>query len=206
MTDLFSRAHIIKYHNDSIKKFGVDSKEAIGWKDRSNQLARFEALCSLLSLENHSVLDIGCATGDLLEFINSKNIKCDYTGIDQIKDFIEFAGNKFNGQKNVSFLLGDFWSADLGTYDFVVASGALSYRNSDPHFIYNMVAKLYGLCKISFAFNLLEDVELKGGGLVAYNKKEIVEFCKKLSPRVVLYDGYLEGDFTVSISKFRPLD
>jgi SAM-dependent methyltransferase len=201
MTDLFSRAHIIKYHNDSIKKFGVDSKEAIGWKDRSNQLARFEALSGSLKINDHSVLDVGCATGDLLEFLNSKNIKCEYTGIDQVRDFIEFAGDKFNGLKNVSFLLGDFWSADLGQYDFVLASGALSYRNSDRQFIYNIIARLYHLCRVTFAFNLLENVELKGGGLVAYDKKEIVDFCKKLSADVTLNDAYLDGDFTIVMSK-----
>jgi hypothetical protein len=28
--------------------------------------------------------------GDLLEYLISKNIYCDYTGIDQIKDFIDY--------------------------------------------------------------------------------------------------------------------
>jgi ubiquinone/menaquinone biosynthesis C-methylase UbiE len=124
--DLLSRAHIIKYHNDSIKKYGVRSHQALGWKEKTNQLLRFEALLEPLELNGSSVLDLGCGTGDLLEYLISKNIYCDYTGIDQIKDFIILAGEKYKNQNNTSFLLGNFWTADLGKYDYVLASGALS--------------------------------------------------------------------------------
>ena len=152
-------------------------------------------------LNDCSILDIGCGTGDLLAYLISNNIQCDYTGIDQIKEFITLAGEKYKNQNNTSFLLGDFWTADLGKYDYVLASGALSYRHADPNFIFKIIAHLFSLSKMAFAFNLLEKTDLKNGGLVAYNKNEILGFCKKLSSNVILKDDYLEGDFRILINQ-----
>lgn len=195
--DLLSRARIIKYHNDSIKKYGVHSHQALGWSEKNNQLIRFEELSESLELNGSSVLDIGCGTGDLLTYLISKNIQCNYTGIDHIKDFVQFAGETFKEQGNASFLLGDFWTADLGKYDYVIASGALNYRHTDPHFIYKMIAHLFSLSKKAFAFNLLGKEEVSDGALVAYNKFEILDFCRKLSSDVEVKDDYLEADFTL---------
>jgi SAM-dependent methyltransferase len=194
--DIVSRVQIIKYHSDSIKRFGLGSHQALGWKEKENQLIRFNALVNGLPLEDSSVLDVGCGTGDLLQFFHDKNIKCDYTGIDQVKEFIEYAASKYE-DKNSSFLLGDFCAADLNKYDFILASGAFSYRNPDPNFVYKMIARLFALSKKAFAFNLLENVELKEGNLVAYDKKEIMDFCEKLSSEVILKDNYVKGDYTV---------
>ncbi len=199
--DLLSRAHIIKYHNDSIKKFGINSHQALGWRKKNEQLLRFKILIESNKLNDCSILDIGCGTGDLLKYLISKNIQCEYTGIDHIKDFITLAGEKYKNQNNTSFLLGDFWTADLGKYDYVLASGALSYRNADPNFIFKMIAHLFSLSKKALAFNLLEKTDLKNGGLVAYNKNEILGFCKKLSSNVILKDDYLEGDFRILINQ-----
>ena len=199
--DLLSRAHIIKYHNDSIKKFGINSHQALGWRKKNEQLLRFKMLIEPSELNDYSVLDIGCGTGDLLAYLISKNIQCEYTGIDHIKDFITLAGEKFKVHNNASFLLGDFWTADIGNYDFVLASGALNYRNADPNFIFKMIAHLFSLCNHTLAFNLLEKTDLKNGGLVAYNKNEILGFCKKLTSNVILKDDYLNGDYTVRMQK-----
>jgi len=199
--DLLSRAHIIKYHNDSIKKFGINSHQALGWRKKNEQLLRFKMLIEPNKLNDCSVLDIGCGTGDLLEYLIINNIHCEYTGIDQIKDFITLAGEKYKNQNNTSFLLGDFWTADLGKYDYVIASGALSYRHADPNFIFKMIAYLFSLSKKAFAFNLLEKTDMKNGGLVAYNKNEMLGFCKKLSSNVILKDDYLEGDFRILMNQ-----
>ena len=199
--DLLSRAHIIKYHNDSIKKFGINSHQALGWRKKNEQLLRFKMLLEPTELNDCSILDIGCGTGDLLAYLISNNIQCDYTGIDQIKEFITLAGEKYKNQNNTSFLLGDFWTADLGKYDYVLASGALSYRHADPNFIFKIIAHLFSLSKMAFAFNLLEKTDLKNGGLVAYNKNEILGFCKKLSSNVILKDDYLEGDFRILMNQ-----
>ncbi len=195
--DIISKAQIIKYHNDLVLKYGINTIEALGWTNRNDQLARFNALINIQDLNNHSVLDVGCGAGDFLELLNRSNVNCYYTGIDQFKGFIELAAEKYKTQSNACFLMGDFSKADFGCYDYILASGTFNYINKDPHFIYKTIAHFYELCNKSFAFNLLENVETNGGNLVTYNKNEILDFCKKLSPQVILKDNYLLGDFTI---------
>jgi SAM-dependent methyltransferase len=195
--DLLSRAQIIKYHTDFIKEFGIHAPQALGWKEKENQEVRFEALSGLIDLRDRSVLDIGCGKGDFLDFLSGKNIHCDYTGIDQIKVFIELASERYRTNKSAAFLLGDFWTADLGKYDYVIASGALSYQVKDQNFIYKMISRLFSLSKIAFAFNLMEKAEINNSLIATYDKKEILDFCRKLSSNVLLKDDYLEGDFTL---------
>lgn len=199
--DYLARAHILKYHKDSIKTFGADSNEALGWKKKENQQARFRVFLKLGKLHDATLLDVGCANGDLLQFFREQNIQCQYTGIDQVKEFIELAAEKYKEETNASFLLGDFWSAEVGQFDYVIASGALSYRHPDPNFIYRMIFRLYSLSNMAFGFNLLENVTLKSGGLVAYDKNTIVAYCQKICPNVIVTDKYLEDDFTVMMYK-----
>jgi SAM-dependent methyltransferase len=199
--DLLSRAHIIKYHKDCIKTFGIASNEALGWKNKENQTLRFENLLHIGDLNGRRVLDVGCGTGDLLAFFDQRSIACHYTGIDQVKEFVELAGERYKAHPDASFLLGDFWSADLGYFEYILASGALSYRNSDPDFIYKMIFRLYSLSDIAFGFNLMESVGLKGGGLVAYEKERIVAYCKKICPQVIVKDDYLKDDYTIMMYK-----
>jgi ubiquinone/menaquinone biosynthesis C-methylase UbiE len=70
--DILTRLQIIKYHQDAIIKFGINSKEALGWKNEKNQLARFNALYNINDLNNHSVLDLGCGIGDFLELSSKR--------------------------------------------------------------------------------------------------------------------------------------
>lgn len=199
--DFLSRAHIIKYHKDCIKTFGLESNEALGWKNRENQTIRFKNILDIGDLNGKTVLDVGCGTGDLFDYMNQQSINCNYTGIDQVKEFVELAGEKYKAHSNASFLLGDFWSVDVNRYDYVLASGALSYRNSDPEFIYKMIFRLYSLSEIAFGFNLMESVELKDGGLVAYEKSRILAYCQKICPNVIIKDDYLKNDFTIMMYK-----
>jgi len=199
--DFLSRAHILKYHKDNIKTYGLESNEALGWKNRENQTIRFDVLTQAGDFSNCSLLDVGCGTGDLLDFFDHRAITCDYTGIDQVKEFIELAGKKYESHSNASFLLGDFWSAALPFYDYVVASGSLSYRNSDPDFIYKMIFRLYSLSNVAFAFNLPGSATLKDGGLIAYDKNRILAYCNKICLKVKLIDNYLEDDYTIFMYK-----
>lgn len=199
--DFIARARIIKYHHEFIKKYGIASHQALGWQRKNNQLLRFEKLIEGLELEDSTVMDIGCGTGDLLNYLVSQKIQCYYTGIDHLKDFIEYAGNMYKDQGTARFLLGDFWTADLGQYDFVIASGSLSYHHSDPNFIYKMIAHLFSLSKKAFAFNLMERTEKNDAGLLSYNKNEIVDFCQKLSSQVIVKDAYLDSDFAIIMSQ-----
>src|SRR4051812_13115335 len=102
--DILSRAHILKFHTDSIKAFGAENEKAVGWKNKQAQATRFAELLKIGDLKGSTVLDIGCANGDLVEYLLAGNIFCQYTGIDHVKEFIEFAADKYKDAERVSFL------------------------------------------------------------------------------------------------------
>ena len=60
-----------------------------------------------------------------------------------------------------------------------------------------MIEKLFNNCRIGFGFNFLGRIESADGLLEAHNPGLILEFCRKLTQKVILIDEYYEDDYTV---------
>lgn len=81
-------------------------------------------------LPHAAVLEVGCGTGALLEFLPKDTI---YTGIDTSHRYISFARRKFDNRG--SFLLGTFGSDAKATpdtqFDLVLSVGVLHHLDDD---------------------------------------------------------------------------
>jgi len=185
----------------AIRAHGASSVGALGWLDSESQLSRFEMLAGIGDMNNRSVLDAGCGHGDLFAFLSKQYRLGHYTGIDHSEIFVNTAIKKYGGHPQVSFQLADFDTDELPEADYVLLSGSLNYRNSDPGFIYKMIAKLFAACKIAMGFNLLNDVYDPIGILVAYNMEAINEYCRTLTSNTILHKDYTQGDFTIWMYK-----
>jgi SAM-dependent methyltransferase len=188
---------IQRYHQQRIREFGAGSCRSLGWKTREGQEARFKILLEIGDVNNASVLDAGCGHGDLRAFLDEKYTRLRYIGIDQETSFLDVAIQKYGHVPGTSFFHGDFTQAELPVMDYILASGALNYRHSDPDFIFKAITKLFHSCRIGFGFNLLSRVEDPDGLLVAYQPQLIVEHCRTLSSQVELKEGYYDDDYTV---------
>lgn len=184
------------YHEMRVKDFGAGTPEALGWLDKTSQSTRFFMLADIGDLNGRSVLDVGCGYGDLRGFLGTQYPFLHYKGIDQSESFLAIAAERYD-LPNTTFLLGDFVNGDLPPADYVLVSGSLNYRSSDPDFIYKMITKLFNTCQIAFGFNLLSKINDPSGLLVAYDIDKIMNHCLTLSNNVVLQDQYCDGDFTV---------
>lgn len=199
--DLIDIVAIHHYHQGRIHRFGKDASRALGWKTPEGQSARFDVLCSIADMSHASVLDAGCGHGDLRAFLNEKFTGTRYLGIDQIEAFLDIAVEKYGHLPDTSFFSGDFSEAELPVTDYILACGALSYRNSDPGFAFRTIKKLFDSCRLGFAFNMLAKVESAEGILVSYNPQRVLTYCKSLTPDVELKEGYYEEDFTVMMRR-----
>lgn len=199
--NLINTVAIHTYHKACIDKFGAADLRALGWKAGEGQEARFRMLSQIGDLTNCSVLDVGCGHGDLSAYLHNQFSGLRYIGIDQLDAFLDVAIERYGHLPDTSFFQGDFSLADLPFTDYILASGALSYRNSDPDFVFKTITKLFNACRVGLGFNLLSAVENPGGILVAYDLPVIMEHCRTLSERVVLKEGYYENDFTVLVLK-----
>jgi SAM-dependent methyltransferase len=195
--NLLDTAQIFRFHKELIKEYGEGTKEALGWKTPEGQRIRFEILSGIGDLNNCSVLDAGCGYGDLKGYLHEKYPQARYFGIEQIPGILQTAIDRYSHLPETVFFEGDFSSADLPAVDYILASGSLSYRNSDGLFIVKMIEKLFNSCRIGFGFNLSGSHEKTDGLLIAYNPVFIKEICLTLSDKVILKSGYYEDDFTI---------
>lgn len=195
--DFVDRSVIYRFHHERIEMFGKGTSGALGWKSDQNQGIRFEILSQIGDMNELSVLDVGCGHGDLRPYLGKKYPDLRYAGIDQMEEFLDVATERYGSLPNTTFYLGDCWSAKLPNMDYILASGFLAYRNSQPDFIYKMIERLFASCRLGFGFNLLKNVKDPEGILVNYDPKDILNYCKQLTPKVVLRDGYAADDFTI---------
>lgn len=195
--NVVDQATIRAFHQARIGDFGAGTVRALGWKTPSSQQVRFDVLSGIANLDGCTVLDVGCGYGDLRAHLGRLYPKVKYVGIDQMKDFIEVAVKNYGDLPDTAFYLGDFSSVPLTQVDYVLASGAMGYRSSDPDFVLQTITRLFAACRFGFGFNMLSRVENPDGILAAHDPESVLSHCRGLANRVVFRDDYLDDDFAV---------
>ncbi len=187
---------IRNYYKDCLKKHSVDEAEALSWSSRDSQQIRFEALLGVGDLRRKSILDVGSGLGDLYPFLKEKIGQFAYLGIDLVPEMTAKARLKYPGAVFENRDVVDF---EGRAFDFVLCSGAMSFKVPDHKEKYfAMIKKMYSLSKEAAAFNMLDrenhvDDEL----YAAYDKEEIFNFCRDLTPNLKLVNDYSPQDFTI---------
>ena len=200
--NLIERATVMHYHRWRIETFGEQTVEALGWQGPDSQIKRFEAICDIGDFTGCAVLDVGCGYGDLKAFLDDRCREFVYIGIDHMPEFINTAQDRFKGRPNTFFYQCDFATANFPTVDFVVASGALSYRCNEREFYKRIIRKMFEAATRGAAFNMLDVARFPDHPLlVGHERSEILDFCRTLSNNVELRDGYLDDDFTMLLRR-----
>jgi SAM-dependent methyltransferase len=188
---------ITAYHQARIAEYGLRSSMALGWNTVASQRIRFDVLAGIGEMSNHSVLDAGCGRGDLRVHLGLRYPGITYTGIDQMEPFIRLAQKQYGHIPRTTFLTGNIENDQLPPCDYVLCSGALNYKNVNPRFIYQIIKKLFDTSKLGLGFNLLSKTGYPPGDLSAYNPELMMDYCRTLSKKVKLIEGYQEGDYTI---------
>lgn len=177
--------------------------EALGWL-KGRQLYRFEFLRQIEGFgERDSVLDVGCAFGDLEPYLRSTGWGGDYCGIDIVPKLIE-AGKEKNPGLDLRVL--DIQQESLGQeYDWVFSSGALTSKcdevDSYEH-IFEMLTILFGQCRKGVAVNLLSPlVDFESDVNFHPEFAQVLDHVSKLSRRFSVRHDYMPYEFTVYIYK-----
>ena len=195
--NLLDTAAIFRFHQYLVDEHGKGSNAALGWKCPEGQKARFKILSGLGYMNDCSLMDVGCGYGDLRNYLAEIYPRLRYIGIEQIPAILNVAIDRHNHLTDTLFFEGDFSAAALPAVDYIIACGALSYRNSDPMYVFKMIEKLFNTCREGFGFNLLGKTTAPNGIIASYNPDSILDFCNKLTDNIQFIDGYWEDDFTV---------
>jgi SAM-dependent methyltransferase len=195
--------------NNSLYKTFLELSIDDGWS-YEDKIENFQLLTKLSEytdtpLSHHSLLDVGCGTGDLYEYLLQFE-DVNYTGIDIFKQAIQKAQEKF---PQANFIEQDFLSLDGEKYDFVYSSGALTTKLHTDNYqiLYSWVKKMWETARIGVIFNVL--LERYSGdysyNLYVYNRQKVLELtaqaASKAKMKIITTDAG-SGDGTEELHVF----
>ena len=196
------RIEIIKSFYESNMNKGLPDYTILGWENEEAQRLRFEILASSVNLKGKSILDVGCGTGSLLEYLILKGIEVSYTGVDILESMIEVAINKF---PDGNFICTDIFKQNYfkkKSFDVVFSSGIFNLNlGNNEEFLIKALKIFLNLSKEAAVFNLLHqkspDKEHK---FYYYSPDDIIKAIEKIqtySIKINIIENYLNNDFTV---------
>ncbi len=198
----------IKQYYETNNKEGYPDYYILGWESEEAQRLRFKQLVGDIDLDGRKILDVGCGTGNLLEYISSEYKKYEYTGVDVLPHMIERASQK---KLNGKFICMDVFKDnpyENKSFDVIFSSGIFNLNlGNNQEFLLDAVELFLNLAAETVSFNLLWDKSEDKDNKYFYFSPEKVEeiFRNKYRAgwQVSTQKGYLHNDFTVHIKKLK---
>ena len=174
------------------------------WKDAASQWLRFAILCDVCDLNGKCIHEVGAGAGHLLDFLDQRRIAADYSGSDLSAAMVDAAHQR---HPKTPFSQWDILAeSQLPTFDVLMCSGLFHVKLDHDEsvwrsFVWAMVRRMYELCKVGIAFNMITDqVDFKIENLYYSNPGETVDFCRRqLSRFVTLRHDYPLHEYTVYV-------
>ena len=196
---------LYEYYLPKIKCDGADYQK-LGWESAHAQCLRFDALIRFVDINKKSILDVGCGTGNLLEFLNKRNDDFTYTGIDILQSMIDSALQK---ALKGTFLCTDIFDRcpfEAKSFDIVLCSGIFNLNlGNNQTFLEQAIERFLSLSREAFVFNLLSEKSCdKENKYYYFSSEEVKNYIEhKYASKLIvsIIDDYLNNDFTV-VCKF----
>lgn len=198
---------IINEPVNKLNKFIKDKNALIcGWPNKYSQYKRFEILLNIGVKNNDKLLDIGCANGELIEYLKENNIKVKYVGIDLNQNYLQIAKKRF--PENI-FELSEICNFTCNEkFEWAIASGAFSVDCNITIIKWYIKYIMENLVSKGFAFNLLNKLHSKISmktpirPIITFNQnyiyKELINSFPQYKIRII--KNYLKDiDFTIYI-------
>ena len=191
---------ILRY-STLLKKYG-DCFRALNWGTAESQRARFEVLFDIGIQSGDRILDVGCGLADFYAWLLERLPSVNYEGIDITPNMVQAAKKRF---PDIIISNKNIFDPDLkaNSFDYLIASGIFFLRKEVPmKYMESIVSEMFDKSIKGIAFNSLSAwASEKTQGEFYADPYEVVEFCKKLSPNIVLRHEYHPADFTVYVYK-----
>jgi SAM-dependent methyltransferase len=197
--DPFSKDQLLSFYNFHLKKFG-DRPEALRWTPQG-QIRRYHTLIEIApDLNNSTVLDYGCGTGDFYRFMKRRGIETRYTGVDINENFIEMAKKKY---PECTFRVMNIDEDPLdGFYDYIFICGVFNLLVPGvKDDLRNALVNLFKHCNKGLALSALSShAPIRDPELNYTSPEEMVRFSlENLSPYLALRHDRIQHDFTLFV-------
>lgn len=201
---------VIKNHYKKCFIQHGDNHLGADWTKEKDLHTRYDIMLSIInkSANENKILDFGCGTGMLYDYICSKDIKnIAYNGIDINEILIEKAKFKF---KNINFKIGDIVKQPdvLENYDYIICNGVFTEKLTLTHqemfdFFSNALTILFKKVNIGIAFNLMsKNVDYERNDLFHVGHDQLTYFLtKNLSRNYIIRNDYGLYEYTTYLYK-----
>jgi len=196
--DPFGR--IANYYQDLVQKYGHDPRACDYGRPQSQEI-KFRVLSEAMPVKGRSVLDVGCGFADFHRFLRDRFGEVRYSGIDVCPAMVEEARRL---DPHCEVKLANILDASIRErFDLVTANG-IFYLLGDEAWptMREIVRRMYAVAEHAVAFNSLSSwAEDKDPGEFYADPAEVLQFCRTLTPWVVLRHDYHPRDFTIYMYK-----
>jgi len=203
---------IIKHYENCLEKHG-DNHLGVDWPNQEDVDKRYDVMLDIIRVsncesENISLMDFGCGTAHLLEYINRKGYKkLDYSGLDISQKFIDVSRKKFRDNK---FYCLDILNTTntINNFDFFVLNGVFTEKRElsfDEMWNYftKLISIVYEKCNNGVAFNVMsKSVDWEREDLFHLPLDILSDFlCKKITRNFIIRNDYGLYEYTVYLLK-----
>ena len=203
--------NIVKHYESCLEKYG-DTHKGVDWPNKEDAVTRYQIMLEVIREQsNVSLLDFGCGTGHLLEYIlnqydNFENIG--YQGLDISEQYIEIARKKFPEYKFYQLDIFDKGPQNLGHIDYTIMNGVFTEKRElsfDEMWDYfqELVSLVFDSSKKGIAFNVMSKaVDWEREDLFHLPTDLLIDFLtKKLSRNFIIRNDYGLYEYTVYLYK-----
>jgi SAM-dependent methyltransferase len=175
------------HYRDLLRQHG-DSPQAVQYSSRETQERRFEKLIGIGELQGCSVLDFGCGTGQLHDYLSRQGLQVHYHGIDIVDEFLTLCRTKIPN--------GNFGSLEQfrdQQFDYVMVGGVFNNLIEDNRGFYQETLKtLFAMTRKGLSFNMMSAyVDYQDEGLFYEYPEQVFSFLKRqVTPYVTLLNNY----------------
>lgn len=194
------------YFDKRIQEHGASPRGA-DWNGEESQNTRFDQLLKIIEIPSFSILDYGCGTGALADYIVQKGLSALYYGFDILESAVAMAQSIHAGRPNMTFTLDP---DTLPVCDYTVASGIFNVRGEQSfedwtNYVLGVLHHFDRLSRRGFASNFLtkySDADRMRSDLYYADPLYLFDFCKRnFSKNVALLHDYRIFDFTLIVRK-----
>jgi len=204
---LSKKPDIAGYYDDLAQKHGSGYKSADAGSQESLN-ARYKVLSEVADLNDKTVLEVGCGTGNLGNYLIKKYPKIKYTGIDISNKCIEVGKKEYPDLNLIHADLCDYQPLGPLTgkpkqYDIILSQGLfykLPVTKEGVNKVFELITHMVRLSKGTIAFTGVSTHPFGDSKTeLRLEPHAILEFVTKFSPFITMKMHYWPGDvcFTV---------
>lgn len=203
---------IVKHYENCLEKFG-DTHKGVDWPNEHDALVRYRVMLDLIRFDsaqivNPSLLDFGCGTGGMLEYLRLQpGHQLRYAGLDISEKFVTVAKNKF--PENIFYCIDVLrYTETLPQHDYVILNGVFTEKRELEFeemltYFKQMIKTVHVMANRGLSFNVMsKHVDWERGDLFHLPFDVLAEFLtKEVTRNFIIRSDYHLYEYTVYLYK-----